>query len=248
MIKLPTYPGGKNGQGVYQSIIALMPPHQRYAEPFLGHGAVMRRKAFAAAGSVGIDADAGVVERWRSVQWPSLDVHQGDGIEWLATSALAWSPGDVIYCDPPYVLSTRTKKRIYRFELSDADHVNLLHAIKRLECRCIISGYDCALYRRELAHWSCQEIQVMTRGGKRTERIWFNYDAERSPLHDAQYAGTNYRDRLRIKRKVKRWAVKFRALAGPEQQAILSALTAQWIPASDMTLADPAGLLQQRQT
>jgi DNA adenine methylase len=39
-----TYPGGKNGAGVYQKIINLMPPHDRYFEPFLGGGAVLRLK------------------------------------------------------------------------------------------------------------------------------------------------------------------------------------------------------------
>ena len=39
-----TYPGGKNGAGVYQAIICQIPPHQVYVEPFLGSGAVMRLK------------------------------------------------------------------------------------------------------------------------------------------------------------------------------------------------------------
>jgi hypothetical protein len=34
-----SYPGGKNGLGVYQAIINRMPPHQVYIEPFLGLGA-----------------------------------------------------------------------------------------------------------------------------------------------------------------------------------------------------------------
>ena len=39
-----SYPGGKNGAGVYQKIINLMPPHDRYIEPFLGGGAVLKLK------------------------------------------------------------------------------------------------------------------------------------------------------------------------------------------------------------
>jgi hypothetical protein len=38
------YAGGKNGAGVYQTIINLMPPHDVYIEPFLGGGAIMRQK------------------------------------------------------------------------------------------------------------------------------------------------------------------------------------------------------------
>jgi hypothetical protein len=49
-----TYPGGKNGAGVYQRIINLMPPHRVYIEPFLGGAAIMRLKRPAAL-NFGID-------------------------------------------------------------------------------------------------------------------------------------------------------------------------------------------------
>jgi hypothetical protein len=35
-----SYPGGKSGSGVYQTLINLMPPHDIYIEPFLGMGGV----------------------------------------------------------------------------------------------------------------------------------------------------------------------------------------------------------------
>lgn len=54
------YPGGKNGAGVYQTIINQLPPHDTYIEPFLGSGAVLRMKKPARA-SIAIDADADVV-------------------------------------------------------------------------------------------------------------------------------------------------------------------------------------------
>lgn len=38
------YKGGKNGSGVYQRLISLIPPHRLYVEAFLGSGAIMRRK------------------------------------------------------------------------------------------------------------------------------------------------------------------------------------------------------------
>jgi hypothetical protein len=39
-----TYPGGKGGAGVYQTIINRIPPHQFYLEPFLGAGTIMFHK------------------------------------------------------------------------------------------------------------------------------------------------------------------------------------------------------------
>ena len=42
------YQGGKNGSGVFQRLICMMPPHEIYIEAFLGSGAIMRRKRPAA--------------------------------------------------------------------------------------------------------------------------------------------------------------------------------------------------------
>src|SRR5258706_2171347 len=38
------YKGGKNGSGVFQRLICMMPPHRVFVEMFLGSGAIMRRK------------------------------------------------------------------------------------------------------------------------------------------------------------------------------------------------------------
>jgi site-specific DNA-adenine methylase len=56
------YPGGKNGAGVYQTIINLMPPHDVYIEPFLGGGAIMRQKRPALL-NIGVDLDPGAIAR-----------------------------------------------------------------------------------------------------------------------------------------------------------------------------------------
>ncbi|HEY0171152.1 MAG TPA: hypothetical protein VGB98_09015 [Pyrinomonadaceae bacterium] len=101
-----TYPGGKNGAGVYQQLINLMPPHHTYVEPFLGSGAVMRMKR-PARYSIGIDADARAVEAFRSTSPPelmmppaaSLKLMVGDGIEFL--KFYPWRGGELLYLDPP---------------------------------------------------------------------------------------------------------------------------------------------------
>ena len=77
------YPGGKAGAGVYQRIINQIPPHDVYIEPFLGDGAVLRRKRPASV-SIGVDADCRVLrERWNAVTVPGLRLHCCDGTEWL---------------------------------------------------------------------------------------------------------------------------------------------------------------------
>jgi len=49
-----TYPGGKGGPGVYQTLISQMPPHHTYIETHLGGGAILRHKQPALL-NVGID-------------------------------------------------------------------------------------------------------------------------------------------------------------------------------------------------
>ena len=39
-----SYPGGKAGSGVYQTIINQMPPHKTYIEAFVCAGGVLRNK------------------------------------------------------------------------------------------------------------------------------------------------------------------------------------------------------------
>ena len=51
-----TYPGGKAGAGVYQTLINLMPPHRVYIEAFVGGGAVLKTKR-PAQYSIAIDRD-----------------------------------------------------------------------------------------------------------------------------------------------------------------------------------------------
>lgn len=59
------YPGGKNGSGVYQTIINLMPPHKVYIEPFLGAGATMRMKR-PAVQNIGIDCDPDALKHFKA--------------------------------------------------------------------------------------------------------------------------------------------------------------------------------------
>lgn len=63
----------------------------------------------------------------------------------------------------------------------------------------------------------------MTRGGVRTEKIWMNYPEGAAYSH--AFAGKDYNDRYRIKRKAQRWKEKFAALPAAERLAIMVALS-----------------------
>ncbi len=87
-------------------------------------------------------------------------------------------PDCLIYADPPYVLSTRNMRKLYMYEMTDSDHIELLDALKAHKGPVVLSGYPSALYDKYLSHWQQVTIQAMTNSGeKRTEVLWLNPDA-----------------------------------------------------------------------
>jgi hypothetical protein len=223
-----TYPGGKAQDGTFQKIINQMPPHRVYVEPFLGGGAIMRLKRPAVA-SIGIDSDDHVANcMWRGDEIPGLRVLHADALYYLTANPLSQTltHDTLIYCDPPYLMSTRASQRpLYRRELaSEEEHAELLAAIKALPCMVMISGYWSELYARELAGWRTISWQAITRGGTiATEWLWMNFD-EPMELHDYRFIGDNFRQRERIKRKQARWRARLARMKASERYAMLSVL------------------------
>lgn len=223
-VSISPYPGGKGSQGTAQRLINLMPPHRVYLEPFLGGGAVMRRKRLAAV-NIGVDLDADVIDSWRVN--PAVELHQRCGIEYLWE--YDFRGDELVYADPPYLFETRAAGRAYyRHEMPRHQHQALLAHLIALPCYVMVSGYDSSLYRRMLRGWHCESYQVTTRGGTtRTEHVWCNF-APPSALHDYRYLGENFRERQRIKRKRERELAKFAAMSPLERQAMLTALNEAW--------------------
>lgn len=266
-----SYPGGKNGAGVYQQIINLIPPHQRYIEPFLGGGAILRLKRPAAC-SLGIDADLDVVTSWKAMaanaftdkgvdvgsrahtlgnddtgsrdleRSPQLmmapiveaddaagyTVMHGDGIQFLRETGGLYGPETFIYCDPPYLLDTRKSGRLYRYELTREQHIELLDVLRSLHCPVMISGYQSDLYEAWLHDWHPASFKAMTRGGTMaTEWLWANFPLPPPALHDYRYLGKNFRDRERIKRKTQRWKTRLGRMTPLERYALLQALSSE---------------------
>ncbi|NGQ95033.1 DNA adenine methylase [Brevibacillus sp. SYP-B805] len=83
-------------------------------------------------------------------------------------------PGVFIYADPPYVLSTRSN-RMYRYEMTDDDHMELLEILDKHPGPVMLSGYANPLYDERLKHWRREEIKGFAdRGKPRTEVVWIN--------------------------------------------------------------------------
>ena len=216
-----SYPGGKGGAGIAQTIINQMPPHEVYIEPFVGGGAVLKAKR-PAARNIACDLDRNVCRYWSDAR--GLEVYEGCGILFLQRM-MKWIGRELVYCDPPYPMSVRrSQERMYEHEMGDLDHAILLDTIHNLPCMVMISGYRCPLYDRALAEWRSIDYTAPTRGGRpATETLWMNFP-EPQALHDYRHLGRTFRERQGIKRKCARWRAKLDGLDPLERQAILSAL------------------------
>jgi len=96
------------------------------------------------------------------------------------------APMTLHYVDPPYMHETRylgaKAGRIYRHEMSDQDHVELLEELLTLEGMVMLSGYESDLYKNMLKGWKCLSVNARISSGKgtdtRLECLWINPQAE----------------------------------------------------------------------
>lgn len=189
-------------------------------DPLAGNGDGLDRhvKNGDTAGSSGAIAIPG--EATRLAAWQFLNT---DALAWLA--AYDWRGDEFVYADPPYLMETRKQqRRLYRYEMSRADHERLLAILLWLPCPVMVSGYHSRLYADYLSAWHTATFETTTRGGSpATEWVWMNYP-EPVALHDYRYLGDGFRERERIKRKKRRWVEKLRRMDTLEKQAILAAI------------------------
>ena len=146
-----------------------------------------------------------------------------DCVPWLKSYPFTGS--EFVYSDPPYLFHTRKQKdRLYKFEYTFLQHVELLDILLTLPCPVMVSGYQSEIYDDILTGWRKETIQTVTRGGTlATEVIWMNYPQPEA-LHDYRYLGDDFRARERIKRKKQRWAERWRTMGRLERLAILAAI------------------------
>jgi DNA adenine methylase len=91
------------------------------------------------------------------------------------------SPGTLIYCDPPYVHTTRGDSKAYGHEMTDAQHRRLAAVLNSVKGLVAISNYPCDLMDTlyPAPHWKKTTSPARTNHstkGKRVEVLWTNYD------------------------------------------------------------------------
>ena len=93
----------------------------------------------------------------------------------------------LIYCGPPYMLSTRHGKQ-YRMEMEDKDHEPLLDALLKHKGYVVISGYDTPLYNAVLKGWKKRQKKAYTQtSSPKQEIIWMNFEPQIKQLSLADY-------------------------------------------------------------
>jgi DNA adenine methylase len=222
------YVGSKGGAGVFQRIIGQMPPHSLYIEPFFGSGQIYWKKKPAPA-SIVMDLRSDLLLAAGSQ--PGTVTVCANAIKSLEALRTALPLDALIYCDPPYLLSTRKNRQYYqaRFpgdvdaEMTDEQHHELLCLLLTLPCFIMLSGYDSELYRSYLQNWRCETYRTRTHQKIVTESLWCNFP-EPAYLHDWRFAGKNYRQRTGLKRLASRYLKRLEAMPDRKRGFVLDAI------------------------
>lgn len=227
-----SYFGGKNGSGVYKTIINQIPKHSVYCELFLGRGTIMRYKKPAPILNIGLDLEIDLCNAWKQaiINLPILIFNQC-GIKYLQnmpTNPLfnkVQSSDIFIFLDPPYLIESRKQdQKRYKHELTTAQHTSLLETIVTIPYNIAITCYPNQLYNSYLNRWYSLEFTSQTRKGRVTEILYMNYPHPET-LHDYSFIGNNFRERERIRQKIKRHVEGLQRLPNHERNAILEAIT-----------------------
>lgn len=96
------------------------------------------------------------------------------------------APETLLYLDPPYLQSLR-KRNMYKFEMTDKQHIELLELIKQSKSKVCLSAYDNELYNTYLKDWYTAEIKTIAQAGKhRVEKIYMNYQPDLLSFEDTE--------------------------------------------------------------
>ena len=116
-----------------------------------------------------------IVARLRTVEIlcrPALDVIR------------TWdSPDTLIYCDPPYLPTTRqeSSRAIYGCEMTEEDHRGLAEVLRACKGKIVLSGYPSALYDELYGDWRTIVFDLANHaaGGRakarKQEVLWLNW-------------------------------------------------------------------------
>lgn len=98
-------------------------------------------------------------------------------------------PATLFYVDPPYVHDTRSSDKMYRHEMSDAQHKKLAKALRKCKGKVALSAYESPLYEKLYKGWNKFEREARADGARpRREILWTNYEPEKKKTTLELYA------------------------------------------------------------
>lgn len=89
----------------------------------------------------------------------------------------------VAYLDPPYYHPTRVSKNVYRFEMTEAEHEDMLSFLSAFKGKFLLSGYESDLYEKHEKKngWNKHFIMIANHSSGKVKKdvkkecIWTNY-------------------------------------------------------------------------
>jgi site-specific DNA-adenine methylase len=232
MIKVNGYSnyfGGKSGNGTYQTIINHIPPHKYFYSLFLGNCGVTRFIRPAEINYLN-DIDKRITDAWEATRLPgNYKISNQPALTFLSIIAESCDTAGehFIYLDPPYKLSSRKSAvKVYKFELTDSDHSDLLSQIVAMAAKgfnIMISHYPDREYDQVLSSWHTHDFYSTIRNGVALERIYYNYELTEQ-LHDYSFIGEDFREREALARVKKNFVKKLNRLPAQLRAAILQEL------------------------
>lgn len=215
------YPGHKKIFGVYHKIINQIPKHKKYYELFAGRAAIAKlliEKESNAKFYLN-DIDGSLTDELRCTSAKAV-ISKLDAINILKKLTVAGTD-TFVFMDPPYLHSTRPNSiKLYKHEMTDSDHKQLLSSVLQLNCNVMIIHPVCELYDTRLKGWRKVLIKVRYHNKTSLECLYMNYDLPEQLQVDA-YLGTDCWDRQRIKRKALSLVNKLIALPELERNYII---------------------------
>jgi DNA adenine methylase len=221
---LKGYPGNKGANGVYQKLINRVPELTRVIELCAGSAQLSCKMKRPPLHTILVDMDYRVIDAWKKQNNKDVTAIHLNAVKFLEKylASTGKTKTDFFYVDAPYVFSARRSgNKIYRHEMTDQDHIDLLKLLRTVKCNCMISNYNNPIYNRMLKKWHRYEFKVMTHQGPATEVIWMNYPTP-EVLHDYSFVGADCWKRQGVTRKIIRLSNKLRALSALERNAIIA--------------------------
>ncbi len=227
---LKNYPGAKNNSGIISFLINNIPYHEHYTELFAGSAALARAKKPAKMNLL-YDVDHMVIgnlihsQCFVSSNESTWGIYPTEAKEVLEMSKFN-GKGCFMYLDPPYPMQARKSDRpIYRHEMTDSDHVELLTAALELNCNIMISTRRNEIYTDMLKDWRCEKFLTTGRAGMVTELIYMNYEKPEI-LHQYDHLGHNRTRRQNLKRKRESFLDKINEMDRYERHLLIQEIIA----------------------